>query len=185
LDDAAPPSLSDDWRKAPSGRLGVRGCVASIGGFCNRYPLVTDAGCNIRAAEVYGDSDTLTFFSRIELDSLLSLDALVKVFAPAARELQLDWELKDSARKERVLVAVSSLIDIVHKQEIGHLPIEIVGVVSNHETMRHFAEWHSLPYHHLPINEGKEAQELRFSRPDRGDERRTYRARTLHPDPVR
>ena len=41
-------------------------------------------------------------------------------------------------------------------------PIEIVGVVSNHETMRKTVEWHGLPYHYLPMSDGKVAQEARF-----------------------
>jgi formyltetrahydrofolate deformylase len=66
----------------------------------------------------------------------------------------------------RVLIAVSKfghcLIDLIHKQEIGQLPIEIVGVVSNHEDMRKTAEWHGLSYHHVPMSDGKAAQEARF-----------------------
>ena len=65
-----------------------------------------------------------------------------------------------------MLIAVSKfghcLVDLIHKQEIGQLPIEIVGVVSNHETMRKSVEWHGLPYHHLPVTDGKDAQEARF-----------------------
>jgi len=76
------------------------------------------------------------------------------------------WSIHDVARKMRVLIAVSKfghcLIDLIHKQEIGQLPIEIVGVVSNHDTMRKTVEWHNLPYHHLPMTNGKEAQEARF-----------------------
>src|SRR3546814_582388 len=71
-----------------------------------------------------------------------------------------------TSRRTPVLLAVSKfghcLIDIIHKKEIGQLPIDIVGVVSNHETMRKTAEWHGLTYHHLPMGEGKEAQEARF-----------------------
>ncbi|MDB5159716.1 MAG: formyltetrahydrofolate deformylase, partial [Mucilaginibacter sp.] len=72
----------------------------------------------------------------------------------------------DLGEKQRVLIAVSKfghcLVDLIHKQEIGQLPVEIVGVVSNHETMRRVTEWHGLPYHHLPISDGKETQEARF-----------------------
>lgn len=129
-------------------------------------PLVTAQGCDIRAAEVYGDPDTGSFFSRIELHSPIELAALAEKIEPAGQELQLEWELKDLAKKERVLIAVSRfghcLIDLIHKQEIGQLPIEIVGVVSNHEAMRRIVEWHGLPYHHLPMSDGKETQEARF-----------------------
>ena len=129
-------------------------------------PLVAAHGCDIRAAEVYGDPETAHFFCRMELVSPIDRDSLSAQIAPVAEELLLDWDLKDLAHKERVLVAVSKfghcLVDLIHKQEIGQLPIEIVGVVSNHDTMRKLVEWHGLPYHHLPMSDGKDAQEARF-----------------------
>lgn len=129
-------------------------------------PLVAAQGCDIREAAVYGDPDTGSFFSRIGLVSPLDRDALAAVIAPAAEGLHLEWELHDLGRKIRVLLAVSKfghcLVDIIHKREIGQLPIEIVGVVSNHDTMRRTVEWHGLPYHHLPTTGGKVEQEARF-----------------------
>ncbi len=129
-------------------------------------PLVAAHGCDVRAAEVYGDPDTAHFFCRMELTSPVGLDELAAAITPAARELALDWDLKDLAHKERVLIAVSKfghcLVDLIHKQEIGQLPIEIVGVVSNHDAMRRVTEYHGLPYHHLPMSDGKEAQEAAF-----------------------
>jgi formyltetrahydrofolate deformylase len=129
-------------------------------------PALAAKGCDIREAEVYGDDDTGRFFLRMALTSPLDRDALAKVVEPVADKLALEWELHDLARRTPVLIAVSKfghcLVDIIHKKEIGQLPIDIVGVVSNHDTMRKTVEWHGLPYHHLPMSEGKEAQETRF-----------------------
>jgi len=123
-------------------------------------------GCDIRAAVVYGDDDTGQFFCRMELASPLDRGAFADTLAPIAENIGLDWDLKDLAKKVRVLIAVSKfghcLVDLIHKQETGHLPIEIVGVVSNHETLRKRSEWHGLPYHYLPMDEGKAGQEARF-----------------------
>jgi formyltetrahydrofolate deformylase len=128
--------------------------------------LIATLGGDIRAAEVFGDPDTGGFFCRMELGSPSGPDALAAAFGPLAADLGLQWDIKDLARKMRVLIAVSKfghcLIDLIHKQEIGQLPIEIVGVVSNHDAMRKTVEWHGLPYHHLPLSDGKEAQEARF-----------------------
>ena len=128
--------------------------------------LIAGRGCDVRSAEVYGDDDTGNFFCRMELTTPIATDVLANELRPVASELGLDWELKDLARKMPVLIAVSKfghcLIDLIHKQEIGQLPIEIVGVVSNHETMRKTVEWHGLPYHYLPMSDGKVAQEARF-----------------------
>jgi formyltetrahydrofolate deformylase len=129
-------------------------------------PLVASYGCDIRAAEVYGDDDTGSFFCRMELTSPIDLETLAAAIAPTAQQLALAWDLKDLSRKLPVLIAVSKfghcLIDLIHKQEIGQLPIEITGVVSNHDAMRRTAEYHGLPYHHLPMSDGKAAQEAAF-----------------------
>ena len=129
-------------------------------------PALAEQGCDIRGAEVYGDDDTSRFFLHMALTSPVGCDVLAKIVEPVANELLLDWELHDMERRLPVLIAVSKsghcLVDLVHKKEIGQLPIDIVGVVSNHEDMRKTVEWHGLPYHYLPMTEGKEAQEARF-----------------------
>lgn len=122
--------------------------------------------CDVREANVYGDDDTGAFFLRMAINSPVEREALAAIMAPIGQEMALEWELHDLDRRLPVLIAVSKfghcLVDIIHKKEIGQLPIEIVGVVSNHDAMRRTAEWHGLTYHHLPMSEGKAAQEARF-----------------------
>ena len=129
-------------------------------------PLLAGQGCDIRGADVYGDDDTRGFFCRIALASRKTRDELASAIQPVADELSLEWELRDLGSKMKVLIAVSKfghcLVDLIHKREIGHLPIEIVGVVSNHETLRKTVEWHGLSFHHLPMEQGKPAQEAAF-----------------------
>lgn len=76
----------------------------------------------------------------------------------------MTWDIHDTAERLRVLVAVSKqghcLKTLLHRCEVGTLPVDIVGVVSNHETQQRLVEWHGLPFHHLPIEPGwKEQQE--------------------------
>ena len=145
--------------RAPD-RPGILGGVSSA---------LAATGWDIREASVYGDPGTSIFFTRMELTHPHgSIDALRILFDPVARDLQLDWDLHDADRKMRVLIAVSKfehcLIDLLHKTAIGALPIEIVGVVSNHETARSRTEWHGLPFFSLPITkDAKAEQEAAFS----------------------
>lgn len=131
-------------------------------------PLLATQGCDIRGAEVYGDDDTGGFFCRMVLAGPKERAELAAAVQPTFDGLGLEWELRDLAARMKVLIAVSRfghcLVDLIHKCEIGQLPIEIVGVVSNHETMRKTVEWHDLTYHHLPMDEGKPAQEAAFLR---------------------
>lgn len=140
------------------------GIVAAIA------PLLSSKGCDIREAGVYGDPDTKTFFIRMRIASEgLSLAELGAVLKPLAEKLELEWVLKDLSQKMKVLIAVSKfdhcLLDLVHKWRIGSLPIDIVGIVSNHDTLRYVAEQNNLPYHHLPISkETKPEQEAAFAK---------------------
>lgn len=140
------------------------GIVAAIA------PLLSSKGCDIREAGVYGDPDTKTFFIRMRIASEgLSLAELGAVLKPLAEKLELEWVLKDLSQKMKVLIAVSKfdhcLLDLVHKWRIGSLPIDIVGVVSNHDTLRYVAEQNNLPYHHLPISKStKPEQEAAFAK---------------------
>lgn len=133
-------------------------------------PLLASKGCDIREAGVYGDPVTKTFFIRMRISSQgLSCAELGNALKPLVQKMALDWALKDLSQKMKVLIAVSKfdhcLLDLLHKWRIGSLPINIVGVVSNHETLRYVAEQNNVPYHHLPISkETKSEQEAAFEK---------------------
>ena len=131
-------------------------------------PVLASGGWDIREAAVYGDPDTKTFFVRMELAGRRgAVDQLPALLDPFRTSLGLSWDTRDTGQPMKVLVAVSKtdhcLNDIIHKTRIGTLPIEIVGVVSNHDTLRGVTEWHGHPFHHLPITpDTKDAQEAAF-----------------------
>jgi formyltetrahydrofolate deformylase len=128
-------------------------------------PALSADGWDIRSAHVHGDPDTRIFFVRMELAGVRgAVERLPAILDPFRQSLGLDWDLRDAARRMKLLVAVSRtdhcLNDIIHKTRIGVLPVEIVGVVSNHETLRAVSEWHGHPFHHLPVEpQGRAAQE--------------------------
>ncbi len=131
-------------------------------------PALAAGGWDIREAAVYGDPDTRTFFVRMELSGRRgAVERLPDLLDPFRLSLGLAWDIRDAAVPLRVLVAVSKtdhcLNDIIHKTRIGVLPIEIVGVMSNHETLRAVTEWHGHRFHHLPVNANtKSSQEAAF-----------------------
>jgi formyltetrahydrofolate deformylase len=131
-------------------------------------PALAAGGWDIREAAVYGDPDTKTFFVRMELAGVRgAIEKLPALLDPFRTSLGLSWDTRDTGTPMKVLVAVSKtdhcLNDIIHKTRIGVLPIEIVGVVSNHETLRSVTEWHGHSFHHLPVTpETRDAQEAAF-----------------------
>jgi formyltetrahydrofolate deformylase len=125
----------------------VSGHLAGFGGF-------------ILDSQQYADIASGRFFMRVEFKQTeqsapQSLDALRGGFHVVAEKFQLDWELVAAASRSRILIAVSKgshcLNDLLHRWGTGLLPVDIVGVVSNHPDLRALTEWHGLPYHHLPI----------------------------------
>ncbi|MGE0407883.1 MAG: formyltetrahydrofolate deformylase [Amphiplicatus sp.] len=128
-------------------------------------PLLASHGCDIRDAIVYGDPDTTTFFLRIHVASPEKGKAeLENIFRPLADSLGLEGRFHDLSQKMRVLVAVSKfdhcLNDLLHKWHIGALPVEIIAIVSNHDDLRRTADWHEVPFYHLPVTaQNRSAQE--------------------------
>ena len=59
------------------------------------------------------------------------------------------------AKRARLLVLVSKfdhcLNDLLYRWRTGALAVDIVGIVSNHSDLAPLAEWHGLPFHHLPL----------------------------------
>jgi len=84
-----------------------------------------------------------------------------------ARPYDMDFDFHPTSHKMKTLISVSRqshcINALLHQWRDGHLPIDITGIVSNHDDQRALAEWYKLPYHHFPIgSEGKEQQEAKI-----------------------
>lgn len=137
-----------------------RGIVADVAGFLLGH------GATIVESNQFDDPASSTFFMRVAFraDDGVALSSLVRMretFLPIAERFGMEWSLHDQSRKARLLIAVSRfghcLYDLLHRWRSGLLPVDIAGVVSNHDDMRSFVEWSGLPFHHLPIKTGDKA----------------------------
>jgi formyltetrahydrofolate deformylase len=105
------------------------------------------------------------YFMRIEVkaDSIpFMLAEFRERFRPVAESLQMDWRISDSAVKKRVVVLVSKqehcLYDLLARWQSKELGIEIPCVISNHDALRGFVEWHGIPFHHVPVSPDNKTQ---------------------------
>jgi formyltetrahydrofolate deformylase len=128
-------------------------------------------GADITEAQQFDDRATERFFMRIQF----SLDAashesgrLEAALRRPVDEFGIDWTLRRADRPKKVLILVSRLDhclgDLLYRMRIGELPMEVIGVVSNHprETLN-IATLGDLPYHHLPVTPDTKAdQEARI-----------------------
>ena len=97
----------------------------------------------------------LTTVPRVELE---------KDLAELAGEYEMEWSLDEVGRAMRTLIMVSKeghcLTDLLFRARSQGLPVDVVGVVGNHETLRDVAEFYGVPFHHIPVTkETKEAAE--------------------------
>ena len=128
------------------------GIIAAVTGFIARYKGL------IVEASYHTDLETQRFFMRQEIlaDSLpFDLAEFHAQFAALAGEFNMDWRISDSARKKRIVILVSKqdhcLNDLLHRWRSGELQVDIPCVISNHEDLRSFVEWHGIPFHHVAM----------------------------------
>jgi formyltetrahydrofolate deformylase len=128
-------------------------------------------GAFITETSQYSDPYTDTFFSRIAFDDrnlTVSSDEFVAALDKLAKPLAMQYRLRQRDDVPNVLIAVSKddhcLVSLLTKFKSGVLPINIVGVVSNHQTCQALSEWHNIPFYYLPVTAAtKQQQEAQIS----------------------
>jgi len=126
------------------------GIVAAVSGL-----LAAHRG-NIIESDQFSDTESGQFFMRLVFDlDDAGESALMRHFSPLAEEFAMNWRLHDPRRRLRVMILVSKaehcLNDLLYRHRTGALAMDITAIVSNHRELAHLAEWHSIPYHHLPV----------------------------------
>jgi formyltetrahydrofolate deformylase len=123
------------------------GIIAAVSGFIAQH------GGFIVEASYHTEQDDQRFFMRQEIraDSLpFAADEFRRRFAPLATEFGMSWQLADSAQKKRLVMLVSKqdhcLNDLLQRWRSGELQVDIPCVISNHEDLRSFVEWHGIPF---------------------------------------
>lgn len=129
----------------------TRGIVAAISG------CLADMGCNIIDSSQFDDLGTGKFFMRISFISEGGVDRpeLLERFQPVAEQFAMEWEIYNAEDRIKVLLMVSRfghcLNDLLYRWKIGALPIDIVGVVSNHFDYQKVVANHDIPFHHIKV----------------------------------
>ena len=117
---------------------------------------------NIVENQQYSDEDTDLFFMRTVFDA--EAHEVEQVLA-AIRESPAIAHHHLAARPEdehcRTVILVSKfdhcLLDLLYRWKSGDLPIDIVGVVSNHEDCRGLVEYYGLPFTVIPVTKDTKA----------------------------
>ncbi|KAG9241526.1 formyltetrahydrofolate deformylase [Calycina marina] len=131
------------------------GIVHAVTGFLAEHNL------NIKDSQQFGDPTSNKFFMRVHfmpVDSATSetnIEQLQTSFNKTAESLSMTFKLSSVAQKPRVLIMVSKighcLNDILFRQSISQLAIDVPLIVSNHPDYAPLAKSYNIPFHHLPV----------------------------------
>ena len=127
-------------------------------------------GGNILDAQQFDDTLSGQFFCRIEFEVPNGVAAtevhanLTESLTPLAAQ----WSVAAESEHTRVLIMASKddhcLVDLLYRWRSGDLPMDVVGIVSNHpeETYANL-DLSGIPFHHLPVTkETKPDQEAKL-----------------------
>jgi len=121
--------------------------------------------CNIEESSQFYDPFCGRFFMRVVFRALEkgAKEGFVRDFADNAARFDMDWTVTDVAAKIPTLILVSKadhcLHDLLYRTRTGALNIDIKAIASNHPDLGPLAARDGIPFHHLSLDQGKEAQE--------------------------
>jgi formyltetrahydrofolate deformylase len=134
------------------------GVVAAVAG------CLFDLRGNILEAAQFEDRERGVFFMRVHFETPQSRAILEDALAGIAQRLALNWRLRAVGERGRVLLLVSQfdhcLGDLLYRSRIGELPMDVVGIVSNHprEVMK-ISVIGDIPFHYLPVTRETKPQQ--------------------------
>lgn len=142
-------------------------CPSSAGQVAAISTFLDSQGCYISEFSCFDDELTGRFFVRCvfgpKADSQSVCKSLREKFGPIASPFEMEWAMHDVSEHAKVLIMVSKLDhclrDLLYRWRMGELPIDIVGVVSNHPDLGPLVEAEGLSFHHLPVTTATKPQQ--------------------------
>ncbi|MCA6218168.1 formyltetrahydrofolate deformylase [Ideonella sp. B7] len=147
-------------------------CVDTTGIVHNVSGLLYQAGCNIidsqQFGDVQGEGATGLFFMRVHFQApphLADVATLENLFAHVREQFGMEARIRAAAQRPRLLLMVSQhghcLNDLLFRWKSGQLAVDIPAIVSNHTTFQSLVESYGIPFLHLPLAGGSDAETKR------------------------
>ncbi|MFJ6326143.1 MULTISPECIES: formyltetrahydrofolate deformylase [unclassified Rhizobium] len=129
---------------------------ANVGIISKITAILAGANSEIIDTSQFVDRECDKSFMRVSFTSTTGADEkIVSDLAALASEGDMSYELHDAGRRTKVLLMVSRfghcLNDLLYRWKIGALPIDIVGVVSNHFDYQKVVVNHDIPFYHVVV----------------------------------
>lgn len=140
------------------------GIVAAVSGYLSGQNYF------VEESHDFGDREADRFFMRIcctPRGDAFSRSGFAAGFQKIADEFDMSWQLFDQNVRPRVLIMVSRLDhclnDLLYRYRTGALNMTVAAIVSNHMDLSSLADWHKIPYFHVPVTpDAREAAESRL-----------------------
>jgi len=121
--------------------------------------ILVQERCSIVESHQFDSLTSGMFYMRVEFahvdGSPLDFPALCSAFEETAQKFGMTWRLRDAAERQRVLIMVSQyahcLNDLLFRNSVGELNLDVVAVVSNHPTLESTAQFYGVPFRHIPV----------------------------------
>ena len=116
--------------------------------------VVVSLGGNITECQQFASADTGRFFTRIALVGP-TRDELMGALRPVAEGLGAEFDIYGTQRPTRTLLLASKaghcLNELLFRWRAGTLPIDVVGVMANHEVLGSLADFYGVPFTHRVV----------------------------------
>lgn len=136
----------------------VVSCPDQVGIVAAVSKFVAERGGSLVESNHHTDIDQGWFYLRNVIDGpsmTVSPSEFRQEFEPLAREMSMQWYLREQGQPQRVVIMASHashcLADILHRWKSDELNCTIPCVISNHENLRSMVEWHGIPFHYVPV----------------------------------
>ena len=144
----------------------IASCPDRHGIIASLSQCLAGVGANIVASDQHStDPEDGRFFVRMEfhLDGLAAKRELVeRSIGEVAAEFAMEWRLAFAATRKRVVLFVSRydhcLLELLWRWRRGELPMDVVGVVSNHPDLEQEVRAFGVDYHHVPVTPDTKAE---------------------------
>jgi formyltetrahydrofolate deformylase len=121
--------------------------------------LLVEERCTIVQSQQFGDPDSGSFFMRVQFARAdggpLDVAGLRRGMADVSDRFGMTWRMVDAAERQRVVIMVSRfahcLNDLLFRNSVGELNIDVVAVVSNHPDLGRLADSYGVPFRHVPV----------------------------------
>ena len=121
--------------------------------------LLVQEGCTIIESHQFDSLTSGMFYMRVEFAQVdgksLDFEHLRGAFEKIAQRFEMSWRMADAAERQRVLIMVSQyahcLNDLLFRNSVGELNLDVVAIVSNHPDLKGIADFYGVPFRHIPV----------------------------------